>query len=57
YYNLEVTDTFRVSNKKPFYLKKVRESKPKLYNGNVILKMDTIVIPDSDGPKLLPECA
>ncbi|GJS75133.1 hypothetical protein Tco_0725014 [Tanacetum coccineum] len=33
---------------KPFYLKKVRESKPKLYDGNVILKMDTIVIPDSD---------
>ncbi|GJZ68152.1 hypothetical protein Tco_0631392 [Tanacetum coccineum] len=27
---------------KPFYLKKVRESKPKLYDGNVILKMDTI---------------
>ncbi|GJR29334.1 retrovirus-related pol polyprotein from transposon TNT 1-94 [Tanacetum coccineum] len=24
------------------------ESKPKLYDGNVILKMDTIVIPDSD---------
>ncbi|GKB63863.1 hypothetical protein Tco_0920049 [Tanacetum coccineum] len=33
---------------KPFYLKKVRESKPKLYDGNVILKMDTIVILDSD---------
>ncbi|GJS28012.1 hypothetical protein Tco_0488632 [Tanacetum coccineum] len=33
---------------KPFYLKKVRESKPKLYDGNVILKMDAIVIPDSD---------
>ncbi|GJV26584.1 hypothetical protein Tco_1379279 [Tanacetum coccineum] len=31
---------------KPFYLKKVRESKPKLYDGNVILKMDTVVIPD-----------
>ncbi|GJU35431.1 retrovirus-related pol polyprotein from transposon TNT 1-94 [Tanacetum coccineum] len=27
---------------KPFYLKKVRESKPKLYDGNVILKMDAI---------------
>ncbi|GJY83809.1 hypothetical protein Tco_0497185, partial [Tanacetum coccineum] len=25
---------------KPFYLKKVQESKPKLYDGNVILKMD-----------------
>ncbi|GJW15918.1 hypothetical protein Tco_0020051 [Tanacetum coccineum] len=33
---------------KPFYLKKVWESKPKLYDGNVILKMDTVVIPDSD---------
>ncbi|GJR53165.1 retrovirus-related pol polyprotein from transposon TNT 1-94, partial [Tanacetum coccineum] len=33
---------------KPFYLKKVQESKPKMYDGNVILKMDTIVIPDSD---------
>ncbi|GJR62489.1 retrovirus-related pol polyprotein from transposon TNT 1-94 [Tanacetum coccineum] len=33
---------------KPFYLKKVRESKPKLYDGNVILKMDAIVIPDTD---------
>ncbi|GKD09598.1 hypothetical protein Tco_1189283, partial [Tanacetum coccineum] len=31
---------------KPFYLKKVQESKPKLYDGNVILKMDTIVIPN-----------
>ncbi|GJS78976.1 retrovirus-related pol polyprotein from transposon TNT 1-94 [Tanacetum coccineum] len=30
---------------KPFYLKKARESKPKLYDGNTILKMDTIVIP------------
>ncbi|GJY69907.1 hypothetical protein Tco_0472889 [Tanacetum coccineum] len=27
---------------------KARESKPKLYDGNTILKMDTIVIPDSD---------
>ncbi|GJV36551.1 hypothetical protein Tco_1409028, partial [Tanacetum coccineum] len=33
---------------KPFYLKKARESKPKLYDGNTILKMDTIVIPDSN---------
>ncbi|GKF90659.1 hypothetical protein Tco_0274360 [Tanacetum coccineum] len=33
---------------KPFYLKKARESKPKLYDGNTIIKMDTIVIPDSD---------
>ncbi|GJU90046.1 hypothetical protein Tco_1302469 [Tanacetum coccineum] len=33
---------------KPFYLKKAWESKPKLYDGNTILKMDTIVIPDSD---------
>ncbi|GJU41785.1 retrovirus-related pol polyprotein from transposon TNT 1-94 [Tanacetum coccineum] len=33
---------------KPFCLKKARESKPKLYDGNTILKMDTIVVPDSD---------
>ncbi|GJR18646.1 retrovirus-related pol polyprotein from transposon TNT 1-94 [Tanacetum coccineum] len=32
---------------KPFCLKKARESKPKLYDGNTILKMDTIVVPDS----------
>ncbi|GJR16345.1 hypothetical protein Tco_0798997 [Tanacetum coccineum] len=30
---------------KPFCLKKARESKPKLYDGNTILKMDTIVVP------------
>ncbi|GJU02099.1 hypothetical protein Tco_1112437, partial [Tanacetum coccineum] len=40
---------------KPFHLKKVRESKPKLYDGNVILKMDTIVIPDSDETLMLSE--
>ncbi|GJX07177.1 retrovirus-related pol polyprotein from transposon TNT 1-94 [Tanacetum coccineum] len=40
---------------KPFYLKKVWESKPKLYDGNVILKMDTIVIPDSDETLMLCE--
>ncbi|GJW41121.1 hypothetical protein Tco_0066966 [Tanacetum coccineum] len=33
---------------KPFCLKKAWESKPKLYDGNTILKMDTIVAPDSD---------
>ncbi|GJW39103.1 hypothetical protein Tco_0064948 [Tanacetum coccineum] len=33
---------------KPFCLKKARESKPKLYDGNTILKMDPIVVPDSD---------
>ncbi|GJX08815.1 hypothetical protein Tco_0196747 [Tanacetum coccineum] len=33
---------------KPFYLKKVQESKPKLYDGNVILKMDAIVIPNTN---------
>ncbi|GJR90050.1 hypothetical protein Tco_0214061 [Tanacetum coccineum] len=31
------------------------ESKPKLYDGNVILKMDTIVIPDSDETLMLCE--
>ncbi|GKF52782.1 hypothetical protein Tco_0159692, partial [Tanacetum coccineum] len=40
---------------KPFYLKKVRESKPKLYDGNVILKMDAFVIPDSDETLMLCE--
>ncbi|GKA67038.1 integrase, catalytic region, zinc finger, CCHC-type containing protein [Tanacetum coccineum] len=40
---------------KPFYLKKVWESKPKLYDGNVILKMDAIVIPDSDETLMLCE--
>ncbi|GJT14976.1 hypothetical protein Tco_0873682 [Tanacetum coccineum] len=33
---------------KPFYLKKVRESKPKLYDENVILKMNAIMIPNTD---------
>ncbi|GKD40604.1 hypothetical protein Tco_1260811 [Tanacetum coccineum] len=36
-------------------MKKVRESKPKLYDGNVILKMDAIVIPDSDETLMLCE--
>ncbi|GJW25722.1 putative ribonuclease H-like domain-containing protein [Tanacetum coccineum] len=40
---------------KPFYLKKVQESKPKLYDRNVILKMDAIVIPDSDETLMLCE--
>ncbi|GJV10920.1 cyclin-dependent kinase E-1 [Tanacetum coccineum] len=38
---------------KPFYLKKVRESKP--YDGNVILKMDAIVIPDDETLMLYEE--
>ncbi|GKA73658.1 hypothetical protein Tco_0779960, partial [Tanacetum coccineum] len=33
---------------KPFCLKKAREPMPKLYDGNTILKMDTIVVSDSD---------
>ncbi|GKC57536.1 hypothetical protein Tco_1085134, partial [Tanacetum coccineum] len=44
-----------ISRESPFYLKKVRESKPKLYDGNVILKMDAIVIPDSDETLMLCE--
>ncbi|GJX74914.1 retrovirus-related pol polyprotein from transposon TNT 1-94 [Tanacetum coccineum] len=40
---------------KPFYLKKVWESKPMLYDGNTILKMDTIVVPDSDETLMLCE--
>ncbi|GJU59321.1 retrovirus-related pol polyprotein from transposon TNT 1-94 [Tanacetum coccineum] len=35
--------------------KRARESEPKLYDGNVILKMDTIVIPDSDVTLMLAE--
>ncbi|GJR58326.1 putative ribonuclease H-like domain-containing protein, partial [Tanacetum coccineum] len=34
---------------------KARESKPKLYDENTILKMDTIVIPDSDETLMLCE--
>ncbi|GJV89255.1 hypothetical protein Tco_1533193 [Tanacetum coccineum] len=34
---------------------KARESKPKLYDGNTILKMDTIVVPDSDETLALSE--
>ncbi|GJW30766.1 hypothetical protein Tco_0047641 [Tanacetum coccineum] len=44
-----------IKHKKPFYLKKVQESKPKLYDGNVILKMYAIVIPDSDETLMLCE--
>ncbi|GJX36733.1 retrovirus-related pol polyprotein from transposon TNT 1-94 [Tanacetum coccineum] len=40
---------------KPFYGSTVRESKPNLYDGNVILKMDTIVIPDSDETLMMCE--
>ncbi|GKC31109.1 integrase, catalytic region, zinc finger, CCHC-type containing protein, partial [Tanacetum coccineum] len=40
---------------KPFYLKKARESKPKLYDGNTILKMDTIVITDFDETLMICE--
>ncbi|GJZ29173.1 retrovirus-related pol polyprotein from transposon TNT 1-94 [Tanacetum coccineum] len=40
---------------KPFCLKKAQESKPKLYDENTILKMDTIVIPDSDETLILSE--
>ncbi|GJR27620.1 retrovirus-related pol polyprotein from transposon TNT 1-94 [Tanacetum coccineum] len=40
---------------KPFCMKKARESKPKLYDGNTILKMDTIVVPDSDETLMLYE--
>ncbi|GKG66122.1 hypothetical protein Tco_0692759, partial [Tanacetum coccineum] len=29
-------------------MEEARESKPKLYDGNTILKMDPIVVPDSD---------
>ncbi|GJX07285.1 hypothetical protein Tco_0195217 [Tanacetum coccineum] len=48
-------DNKAIGFEKPFYLKKARESKPKLYDGNTILKMDTIVIPDSDETLMLCE--
>ncbi|GJT87196.1 integrase, catalytic region, zinc finger, CCHC-type containing protein [Tanacetum coccineum] len=52
----QVSDIYRsIGFEKPFYLKKARESKPKLYDGNTILKMDTIVIPDSDETLMLCE--
>ncbi|GKD06152.1 hypothetical protein Tco_1181126 [Tanacetum coccineum] len=37
------------------FKEKAQESKPKLYDGNTILKMDTIVIPDSDETLMLCE--
>ncbi|GKA32226.1 retrovirus-related pol polyprotein from transposon TNT 1-94 [Tanacetum coccineum] len=40
---------------KPFYLKKARELEPKLYDGNVILNMDTIEISDSEETLMLVE--
>ncbi|GJV90967.1 hypothetical protein Tco_1538780 [Tanacetum coccineum] len=40
---------------KPLYLKKAREPIANLYTGNTILKMDTIVIPDSDETLMLCE--
>ncbi|GJV99849.1 hypothetical protein Tco_1555101, partial [Tanacetum coccineum] len=40
---------------KPFYLKRARESMPKLYDGNTILKMDAIVIHDSDETLMLSD--
>ncbi|GJS67987.1 retrovirus-related pol polyprotein from transposon TNT 1-94 [Tanacetum coccineum] len=40
---------------KPVYLKKARESEPKLYDGNVILNTDTIEIPDSEETLILVE--
>ncbi|GJX84247.1 hypothetical protein Tco_0335021 [Tanacetum coccineum] len=40
------TDIISDSNIIPY--PKARESKPKLYDGNTILKMDTIMVPDSD---------
>ncbi|GJU42233.1 hypothetical protein Tco_1195190 [Tanacetum coccineum] len=49
-----VENSFSGSNEQ--YVKiELRESKPKLYDGNVILKMDTIVIPDSDETLMLCE--
>ncbi|GKB87604.1 hypothetical protein Tco_0959876, partial [Tanacetum coccineum] len=42
-----VENSFSGSNEQ-FDEIKARESKPKLYDGNTILKMDTIVVPDSD---------
>ncbi|GKG28537.1 hypothetical protein Tco_0406864 [Tanacetum coccineum] len=36
-------------------MKKARESMPKLYDGKTILKIDTIVVPDSDETLKLSE--
>ncbi|GJW77818.1 hypothetical protein Tco_0139500 [Tanacetum coccineum] len=49
-----VENSFSGSNEQYAEIK-VRESKPKLYDGNVILKMDTVVIPDSDETLMLCE--
>ncbi|GJV40849.1 hypothetical protein Tco_1419289 [Tanacetum coccineum] len=49
-----VENSFSGSNEQ-FAEIKARESKPKLYDGNTILKMDTIVIPDSDETLVLSE--
>ncbi|GJT93986.1 retrovirus-related pol polyprotein from transposon TNT 1-94 [Tanacetum coccineum] len=53
--NLITSFSKEVNLRKLFYLKKARESKPKLYDGNTILKMDTIMIPDSDETLMLYE--
>nr|GEX79600.1 hypothetical protein [Tanacetum cinerariifolium] len=39
----------------PFYLKKAQQSKPKLYDGNVIQKTNAIVIGDSEETLILAE--
>ncbi|GJU24450.1 integrase, catalytic region, zinc finger, CCHC-type containing protein [Tanacetum coccineum] len=39
----------------PFYLKKAQQLEPKLYDGNVIKNMSTIVIPDSEETLMLAE--
>ncbi|GKE01556.1 hypothetical protein Tco_1389539 [Tanacetum coccineum] len=39
--------------KKPFYLKKVQESKPKLYDGNVILCEETLMLCEESRSKML----
>ncbi|GJS77933.1 hypothetical protein Tco_0727814 [Tanacetum coccineum] len=45
----------QVQEKDSFNDKESSESKPKLYDGNTILKMDTIVIPNSDETLMLCE--
>nr|GEY00178.1 hypothetical protein [Tanacetum cinerariifolium] len=39
----------------PYYLKKAHQLKPKLYDGSVIEKSDTIVIPDTEETLMLAE--
>ncbi|GKC42810.1 hypothetical protein Tco_1060532, partial [Tanacetum coccineum] len=51
----EITLEKKIKQLDNIIFKRARESEPKLYDSNVILKMDTIVIPDSDETLMLAE--